>query len=503
MIAALAGGPSKVGSGFQVSLETPSRPDRLPLLKVETRIWLALAALLVLLALTFKPVVENDGVGYYAYLHTVVVDHDLGFGDEYAALAGANIIYYAPLFQVRSANGRLADFFPAGPALLAAPAYLVALAVQPGGEPQYGPPFSWAFTLASLLYGLLALVISYRLASSLAGRRTALIGAAGVALATPFLYYLLYEPSYSHTFSAFSVSTFLYVWWRWRDRRSAAGWLVLGLLGGLMGLTRFQDGPLLLIALLDRPRRLWYLLPFAAGVLIGFAPQLAIDQYLFGGWLPNRPPGQQLDFFPGHYLQVLFSSQHGLFIWTPISLLAVAGFAFVRDRRLQAAFVIAFLIELAISGSAPDWNGDFSFGQRRFVALTPFLAIGLATLVARIGERPARAALGLLVAWNLLLMVNFTYIIRGSDDPGYVGLVTGQLKALRYLPHLFSQGAAGRMLLFWPVLNLSFQPLSGLALLAGEAACLLGALAAGSLIHEPSPPKTERREAASEVGVRS
>jgi hypothetical protein len=64
-------------------------------------------------------------------------------------------------------------------------------------------------------------------------------------------------------------------------------------------------------------------------------------------------------------------------------------------------------------------------------------------------------------------LVNFTYVIRGSDDPGYLGLLAGQLKALRYLPHLLSQGAAGRMLLFWPVLKLSFQPLAGLALLAG------------------------------------
>jgi hypothetical protein len=109
----------------------------------------------------------------------------------------------------------------------------------------------------------------------------------------------------------------------------------------------------------------------------------------------------------------------------------------------------------------------------------------------------------LLVAWNLLLMVNFTYVIRGSDDPGYLGLVAGQLKALPYLPHLVSQGAVGRMLLFWPALKLSFQPLPGLLLLAGEAASLLGALAVGRLLLEPAAPGNERQEAAEEVEVRS
>jgi len=107
------------------------------------------------------------------------------------------------------------------------------------------------------------------------------------------------------------------------------------------------------------------------------------------------------------------------------------------------------------------------------------------------------------VAWNLLLMVNFTYVIQGSQDPGYLGLLSGQVKALPYLPHLVSQGAVGRMLLFWPVLHLSFQPLAGLALLAGEAACLLGALAVARLLGEPAALTTGRREATEEVGARS
>ena len=154
-----------------MSLETLSRSVNKPVAKTNFGVWLALAALLVLVALTFKPVVENDGVGYFAYLHTAIVDHDLDFADEYAALERANITFYAPLFEVRTANGRLADFFPVGPALLASPAYLVALAIQSSGEPQYGPPFSWAFTLASFFYGLLALLLGYRLASSFAGRR--------------------------------------------------------------------------------------------------------------------------------------------------------------------------------------------------------------------------------------------------------------------------------------------------------------------------------------------
>ena len=447
--------------------------------------WLALAGLLFVLALTFKPVIENDGIGYFSYLHTLVVDHDLDFTNEYQAVRTEHVGYYPLLIQSRTSTGMLADYFPVGAAIVSLPVYLVTLALHPSGEPQFGPPFSVTLTLVSLLMGLLALVLAYRLASAIITPRPALIGVAAAALATPFIYYLVYEPSYSHTFSACAVGAFLYVWWWRRDRRSALGWFALGVLGGLMGLIRYQDGPLLLIGLLDKPRRWWHLLPFLAGVLVAFAPQLPIDQVLFGSLLPARPAGQDLQFLPGHYLDVLFSSFHGLFSWSPILLLAVAGFAFVPDRRLQVAFVYAFVLELALGGAAPDWFGGFAFGMRRFVSLTPFFAIGLAAVAQRIGPRISWAAVGAFVAWNLLLMTNFTYVIKTSGDPGFGQILTGQLKAVVFLPHLVSQGAAGRALLLWPALNARFDPIYGAAVLLGELVCV--AAAAWALLKLPAP----------------
>ena len=55
--------------------------------------WLAGGFCLVLLGLacTFRPVVQGDGVNYFAYLHSLVVDHDLDFRDEYRAAVAAGI----------------------------------------------------------------------------------------------------------------------------------------------------------------------------------------------------------------------------------------------------------------------------------------------------------------------------------------------------------------------------------------------------------------------------
>jgi hypothetical protein len=440
---------------------------------------LAIIAVL-LLALTFRPVVEGDGVGYYAYLHAILVNHGLDFTGEYSAAIASQTPIYAPLLSTRTASGHPANFFPIGPAILSAPAYLVALGLRGSGEPQYGSPFIESFTLASLLYGLIALAICYRLAASaVVSRRAALIGVVGAVLATPLVYYLLSDPSYSHTFSVFCVSAFLYAWWK-GPPRTAWGWFGLGALGGLMAMNRFQDGLLVAMVLIDVKRLKWPALLFVPGLLGGFAPQLAVDQIQFGTWLPQRPPGQGLDPLHGHYLDVLFSSYNGLFVWAPSALLAVAGFFFLPDRRLKVAGVLAFLLETLVIGSAPDDVG-VAFGPRRFLDLIPFAVVGMAALAARLGPKFDWPVIGIFCIWNLTLEANFEYVAGSGRDPGYAGLLLGQGPALSYLPRLFAKGAVVRDLLASGQTHARFDPLAGIALLVLESGCVAAAFAAALL----------------------
>jgi hypothetical protein len=363
--------------------------------------------------------------------------------------------------------------------VLAAPAYLVALALRNSGDPQYGSPFVEAFSLASLLYGLVGLAICYRLAASIVSRRAALIGVVGAIFATPLVYYLLSDPSYSHTFSVFCVSAFLYAWWK-GPPRTPWGWFGLGVLGGLMAMTRFQDGLLVAIVLIDVKRLRWPALLLVPGLIVGFAPQLAVDQIQFGSWLPERPVGQGLDPLHGHYLDVLFSSYNGLFVWAPSALLAGAGFFLVPDRRLKLAGAIAVVLETMIIGSAPDDVG-VSFGPRRFLDLIPFAVVGLAALAARLGPRFDWPAIGVFCFWNLTLEANFVYVAGPGRNPGYAGLFLGQGPALSYLPRLFAKGAVLRDLLLLGQAHARFDPVRGISLLVLESGCVAAALAAALL----------------------
>jgi hypothetical protein len=438
--------------------------------------------LVLVLAATFRPVVHGDGVGYFSYLHAVVVRHSLDLRPEYAAAAAAGVDTDPAPLEAPTATGRAADYFPTGPALLAAPAYVAALAIGGSGQPAYAPLLVGAFAAASLLLGLLALLLCWRLTRSA-------VAVAATALCTPYVFYLLYEPSYSHTFSAFVVTAFVCAWWRGREDRSAAGWLALGALAGLMAITRWQDAPLAAIALLTPPppgkrARALLLLP---GLLVALAPQLAVDLAIYGTWWPQRPPGQALDPLAGHQLQVLFSSWHGLFVWHPATLAATAGALLIRDRRLRLACLYALLAETLISGAAPDWWDGASFGARRFLDLAPFWAIGLAALAARLPAATAWAATGALAAWNALLIANTQYVIAGGNaDPGYGGLLGGQLAALRFLPRLAAQGAVVRDLLLWRLTGGRPATAAGAAWLAAEVGCVAAVAALAAFAFRPA-----------------
>ncbi|MGH9730577.1 MAG: hypothetical protein ACRD4A_02675, partial [Candidatus Acidiferrales bacterium] len=113
--------------------------------------------------------------------------------------------------------------------------------------------------------------------------------------------------------------------------------------------------------------------------------------------------------------QVLFSSDHGLFSWTPILLLASAGLFFVvrRDRVFGSALIVASLAFYFLIATYPDWDGISSYGNRFFVSLTPIFILGLAALLAaseklvrnsRVAWRGAIVGVALLVLWNLGLL---------------------------------------------------------------------------------------------------
>ncbi len=116
------------------------------------------------------------------------------------------------------------------------------------------------------------------------------------------------------------------------------------------------------------------------------------------------------------------SPEHGFFVWTPLAavaivgviLLAVRGIPCHLDARRIGAVALAMIAsQVYVSGSVESWTVAGAFGQRRFVALTILLTLGLAAIWSRMHWRPAWARYTLAVCiavaiwWNVGLTALF------------------------------------------------------------------------------------------------
>ena len=410
-------------------------------------------ALFVLFIITLpvvNPWVHGDGVGYYAYAHALLIHHDLQFETEWKAgnasftqgRIGSNGEILARQYTV---THHLDNHFTVGPAILWAPfliaVHLIILTLNSLGAhintDGFGRPYLLTMAFATAGYGFCGLLLCFRLSREFVAERWAFFAVAGYWFASSLPVYMYLNPSWSHAQTLFSVSLFLWYWHRTRAHRNLPHWIVLGLLGALMVNVYYLNAVWLLIPAFEGLSKYFHTitgspeprtdnasreslgsllaahLTFVIVFLAGMLPTFITRKIIYGGYLETGYPGAHEWFWtrpvPG---SVWFSSDHGLFSWTPILVLAVVGLVFFLrlDRTLAFYFLTVFAVFSYVLACYVNWDGISSFGNRFFISIGPAFIIGLAALFDRIArawtsERKAfvRAALvvGLFAAWNI------------------------------------------------------------------------------------------------------
>jgi len=273
---------------------------------------------------------------------------------------------------------------------------------------------------------------------------------------------MYFNPSWSHAHSAFIVALFLWYWDRTRATRTVGQWAVLGLIAGLMLDVYYPNALFLLVVLVELAVTAVRLLRsrlssktsefralvlgscvFAVALFFAFLPTLVSRWIIYGSPLATGYTEVNVWHFTNPlWLQVLFSSDHGLFSWTPILLLASAGLLFVvrRDRVLGWAVVFSALAFYFLIATYPDWDGISSYGNRFFVSLTPIFILGLTALLAASGKlvhnnrlvwRGAIAGIALLVLWNFGLLFQWgMHLIPDRGPISWSEMVSNQFRVV-------------------------------------------------------------------------
>jgi hypothetical protein len=175
----------------------------------------------------------------------------------------------------------------------------------------------------------------------------------------------------------------------------------------------------------------------AVAFLAVYGLQLWAYVVLNGAPRPSTLVARKMNWLAPHGLSVLVSPRHGWIFWTPLVVIALAGLVWQLrtrstdlldraspDRRIIIGLLAAIALQVYVAGSVESWTVAGAFGQRRFVALTAALMVGVAAAWAHMRSRRRRWAfatvLGAAVWWNLGLMAQFGsgLMDRQRLDPG-------------------------------------------------------------------------------------
>lgn len=386
-------------------------------------------------ALLFKPWVHGfDPTGYYAYLRSVVIDHDLHMMDEFAHYGFAGYVE-------TTATGYGANPYGIGSAILWAPLYLAAHGLSTLGSNMgfplipdgYSQIYVFAAGLSSSLYALCGIALTYKLIRRYMEAQIALVATVATWLSSTLVFYQFSHPLMSHANDFFAYALYLTVWARTRRLPSLGNTMLLGAVTALAALVRTQNALLVLLPLIEivvsavcKPsdsRRQAILGGLLRGTVFSlawwaiFSPQLFVWRTVFGQWIPGNTyalnSSGSFDFLRPHFLDVLFSTNSGLFSWTPLILPAVLGWILLwrNDRRLTTVLTINFALQVYVIAVWSSWNGSAAFGQRFFSNQLPAFALGLAALLAHLRKwikmKTLVAVCAVFVVWNGLLIVRY------------------------------------------------------------------------------------------------
>lgn len=424
----------------------------------DRRVWRLLTLLYLVMWVSLFQVYDGgqfiDPFNHIVYLTSPILDHDLDFANDIIAANTFDAQRRIELGQL-SPEGMIKNNWPPGAALLWTPAYLAAWLLGLLLEATMGIPQPARFgflplaatSIATSVYGYLALWIMYRIARLWHRPAPAGAAAATVLAASPLAFHIFRCTASDHGFATLTVA-----WWLWLSLRpwgahTARRGLWLGIAAGFMVLARWQDvvfglagiaamWPRLSTMARRRPRELVRGLVLSmVGFFAVFGVQMIIWKATYGHWVASPHGKGYLHWDNPVFAALLLSGKGGMLQWHPAMVLGFVGLAAVaiKRRSFGLGLWVAVAAHLYICATVDDWHGEWGIGNRRLCALLPLLALGLAEVFAAMRGRVVWMMGGLIA---LLALGNWIFVLFGYR--GSAGLFSP-----------LNQGAWSTLLHFW------------------------------------------------------
>jgi len=287
----------------------------------------------------------------------------------------------------------------------------------------YSKPYQMAISLNALLFLYLGLLALYKLLCMFYKKSVSIITLILTVFATNILYYATNEPGLTHIYSFTLCSFFILYVVKWFHKPTLLTAFVIGLLLGVISLIRL---PNLIIAViiplygatsLEKLKQnmslifgnYFHCILVAVAFVLIWLPQLLYWKVVTGQYFFYTYGEESFNFANPQIFNLLFSYRKGWFVYTPLSLAAIAGIFILKERTrgFRMAIIVFLILQIYIASSWWCWWYGGCFGQRVMIDILPLMAIPLAAFVsyilAHINWR--KILLSVVVAFILILNI--------------------------------------------------------------------------------------------------
>lgn len=350
-------------------------------------------------------IIKADGKGYYAHLPAIFIHHDVEFG-FYDSLENGK--YYNPNYAYeyrKHLNGHTYNKYYCGTAIPMAPfffgAHIYALNSDYPAD-GYSKPYNVSISIAAIFYLLASLWLIVLILKEFKIKNSVIAWVIPIIVfGTNWYYYVVVEPSVSHVYTVCLTSLLVLLGLRW-GRTGRVNLIVIGLLIGLIILVRPVNGLVLALFpfffpsgkafLQDMGKAFSNYKQLIPAILLGLMVvglQLVLYKFQTGEFLVYSYEEEGFNFADPQIFNVLFSYKKGLFVYTPITLIALFGLFPMAGKNFwqTLTLLLFFVLFTYIISSWWNWYYGGSFSSRVYLDIMWLFALLLGVLLDSINAK--------------------------------------------------------------------------------------------------------------------
>jgi hypothetical protein len=364
----------------------------------------------------------SDAMGYYAYLPSTFIYHDL-LGCSYDV---------DKCFKNADPNKRVIFKYTSGVAILQTPFFLTALGVSQFTETNpdgLSETFEFCITMGTIFYCFMALLLMFSVLKRYVKTQSALITVILAYFGTNLFYYTIGESGMSHAYSFFTMSWFIYSVHGFLDKPTWKNSIQMGFAFGLSTIIRPTNFFIILLPFFlkiqnfkDISTRIQFLTrqPLTyLGVLFAFLailPQLIYWKLQSGKFLFFSYSEETFVYLKNpHIADILWGNVSGLFVYTPLLLLFIPGLYFMwrKKWRFEAAIILTIFATITyFNASWWCYTFDCGFGHRAFIEYYPMLLIPIAFSFEVLFVKWKSVILTLILVLFFFINVRMSYLYK-------------------------------------------------------------------------------------------